>query len=85
MENDLKRPIEAFEVYLDLDARIKALEAELLDLNYQRWTQMEVIGEAVGVYEGEFAYTSGEGTVVVVRIDDCAVKEVKVIEKLEVK
>lgn len=85
MENESKKPIEAFEVYLDLDVQVQKLEAELLELKHRRLNQMDIIGESLGICEGEYAFTGVDGTVAIVEIEDYLVKRIKVVEKLEVK
>lgn len=85
MDNESKEPIEAFEVYLDLYAQAEKLKKELTQLDYQLMNQRRAVGNALGIHEGEYAFTGVDGTVVVVKISDYEVEEIKVIEKLEVK
>ena len=80
--DETKEAFEAFELYLDIYAQLKEAEAEVSRLKHLQRVQKEMIGDALGICEGEYVFTSLDGSVVVVEIDDYIVKELRVVETL---
>ena len=80
--DETKEAFEAFEVYLDLDAQLKGAEAEVLRLKRLQLVQKRAIGDALGIFEGEYVFTSSDGSALIVEIDEYEVTGLRVAEKL---
>ena len=83
-DNESKKPIEAFETYIDLHFQVMKAELEIVVLKFRRGRQQEAIADALGICDGTYAFTSVDGTVMVVEFKNYLIVDVKVTEQFEV-